>query len=217
MSLSDKNLQNMFVINDVMFGKFISYLKKNKDVVICPIFMTTWIINEHTFDVIARSTDSKYQNMNVVVKGPVIKCDFATDSSIVFQPQLVKIENIFDVEMKLISTYNNSKIKVHFDVNCEYEDFYTSLHPRMMDTKWSNTFHITLPTKRFNENEHLNKSSNFNLCCVKTTEEHVDETKTEPMSISMFAMVHNVSDFTTNYKDLNSTNLMIKADMTAAA
>eukprot|EP01084_Bolivina_argentea_P266961 452992_1 len=211
MSLSNTKLQNMFIAEDgKSFGDYIEYLKNHSSVIICPIFMTNWTMNNHTFDIITRSY--KYNNVEVVVKGPIIKCVLSDNKSIVFQPRLTKTDNIFDVEMKFISAYNNLRINVHFDVSYQNVDtnYYTSLHPRIMDIKWNNTFHVALPvtTQCENVNE---KSSRLNLCCHKKKEQ------SETISISMSVMIHNVDQFEINYNDFSATNHTIMADMTASA
>eukprot|EP01084_Bolivina_argentea_P237900 399714_1 len=213
MSLTNKELINMFIIDDgKAFGEFTMYLKQQFKIVVCPIFNATWVMNDHTFDVIKRSTDHKYKNQKVVVAGPTIKCDVSDDKSIsiVFQPKLTKIEDIYDVEMKLISTHNNEQIKVHFDVNwMDLENqYYTSLHPRVMDIKWNNTFHVILPADKMNLSS--NKQSS-NRCCNK----HENQSDEPKHTLSMSIMVHNVDVF--NINDDTIKNLIITADMTASA
>eukprot|EP01084_Bolivina_argentea_P073641 133620_1 len=116
--------------------------------------------------------------------------------------------------MKLISTYNNLPITVHFDVNSVDADtnYYTSLHPRTMNVTWNNKFHVALPPKKFDHTSQQKRSDKLRLCCHKEAENE----PSQRMSISISAMIHNVEDFKINYDDLTATNLLSMADMTAS-
>eukprot|EP01084_Bolivina_argentea_P037311 68998_1 len=217
MSLTDENLRNMFVANDgKQFGEFVVYLKSKFHSIICPIFMNTWIMNDHAFEMVTRTTDQKYKNIEVAVQGPIIKCHLSDDKNIVFQPRLMKIENLFNVEMKLVSTHNNLPIKVHFDVNYKDSDrnYYTSLHPRMMDVRWNNKFHVALPAIKASNQSQGKSGDKMTICCGNQSEE---KEPSETMSISMSVMIHNIDKFEINYEDLTTTNLIKIADMSSSA
>eukprot|EP01084_Bolivina_argentea_P262950 444889_1 len=186
--LENRELRNMFITDHNEFGKFIMYLKTQFDVVICPIFITNWTTNENTFEFISRHENRKYKDIKFIVSGPTIKCVLSDRKTLVFQPQLTKIENIYHIQMKFISTYNALPINVHFNVECkEANNYYRSLHPRWMDVKWNNTFHVILPP--------INRT----------------------MSIRISMMMHNTEQFGVNYKNIASTNMAIAADMTSVA
>eukprot|EP01084_Bolivina_argentea_P301781 520729_1 len=180
--LTHEELKNMFISetnND--FGKFILYLKEKINLLICPIFVTNWKMNDATFDFITRAADTKYANMNVVIQGPIITCNVSDNRRIVFQPQLTRNENVFYLQMKLVSVQKNKeimdnkdKVKVHFNVSCKEandDEYYISLHPRIMDKRWNNTFHITLPSIT---NVHHSQTTNTicsKYCCFKQEED----------------------------------------------
>eukprot|EP01084_Bolivina_argentea_P174624 302474_1 len=149
------------------------------------------------------------------IVGPIIKCNLNTSTSIVFQPYLTKVQDLFRVEMKLVSISQNEEeqkekmtIKVHFNVECKQTDnYYASLHPRLMNIKWNNTFHIALPQIQFESEE---KKSDNMLCCSKGDRE---QTTTSSLSIATSVMVHNIEDFGI-HKTEAAHNLMVEADMT---
>eukprot|EP01084_Bolivina_argentea_P270339 459645_1 len=112
-------LKSLLIDENGGFGKLIEHLKTKFDVIICPIFLTNWKMNKSTFEFISRSSDVKQKNIQIIVPGPTIECNMPGDKSVVFQPQLTKHQNIFDVEMKLISVYKHLDIKVHFNIECK--------------------------------------------------------------------------------------------------
>eukprot|EP01084_Bolivina_argentea_P301783 520731_1 len=222
-ALTHEELKKMFVseTNDD-FGKFILYLKEQVKISVCPIFLTSWKMNDATFNLVSRSADIKYKR-DVVIQGPTVKCNVFENRKVVFQPQLTRNENRFHLQMKLISVQKNNKskgnleneialseetkdnkthiqklnqdqVKVHFDVSCkEANNYYTSLHPRIMDKRWNNTFNITLPSM-----------------------ENVDPQSKESISITTCIMIHNVEEFGMN-QEILPTNMMETADMTTAS
>eukprot|EP01084_Bolivina_argentea_P258492 435806_1 len=137
--------------------------------------MTNWIMNDHTLNLISRCSDEKHKNLQIVVRGPTIKCDLPNNNSIIFQPHLTTNEMSFDVEMKFISTWKGLPIKVHFDVVCKHKDltYYASLHPRIMDIKWNNKFHVALPPMEFSNSEQktFDKLKSCYHCCEREKEQ----------------------------------------------
>eukprot|EP01084_Bolivina_argentea_P206563 352640_1 len=210
--LTNHGLKDMFIGDSGNFGKLVVFLKNNLNVTICPIFLNKWIMNDHTFDLINRSSDNKLKNLEITVRGPIIRCNLSAGKYIVFQPRLTKINNVFSVEMKFISTYQNKQINVHFDVNYNNSDsiYHTSLHPGIMDIKWNNKLHIVLPSVEYTSETSSNK---LQLCYCKEKEDELSQT----IAISMSIMIHNVGEFEIDYADLASTNLLIMSDLTAVS
>eukprot|EP01084_Bolivina_argentea_P061829 113031_1 len=210
--LNNQDLKCMFIQqNKEDFGEFVQYLKSKFAAIVCPIFMTEWKMNQHTFNFITRTLEDTTKHINVVVVGPTIKCELSEGKSVSFQPQLTKVQDLFDVEMKFISTYNNLPIKVHFNVECkEMKDYYASLHPRLMDVKWNNTFHVTLPTL-----DNISSGTASNTKCCGTSQDESNSVK--PISISISIMFHNSEEFSSSHTDVNTTNSMILTDMRTSA
>eukprot|EP01084_Bolivina_argentea_P027092 50366_1 len=104
-------------------------------------------MNDDTFDFISRITNNnQYTNIEVTVLGPIIYCPLSNSKKLAFQPQLTKIQNLYNMEMKLIATYDELPVEFHFNVTCEeLNNYYASLHPRTMTTSWNNTLYINLP------------------------------------------------------------------------
>eukprot|EP01084_Bolivina_argentea_P152152 265456_1 len=198
-------LRRMFLSDaDDEFGIFIKYLKKTyKNVSICPIFMTAWKMSQHTFDLITRVED-KYEN--IAIHGRNVVCKLSEDKQIVFRPQLTKVQDLFFVKMELIDVYNDIPIVVHFNIHCEeLGNYYTSLHPRLMDTKNYKHFNIALPA--IQQVRSVNKMDNEGCCCCspkQLTLKTVQEKQT--ITLAMSVMIHHFSDFDI---DVNSTDLDI--------
>eukprot|EP01084_Bolivina_argentea_P154164 268777_1 len=215
-SLNYKSLKTLFLTENNAFGKFISYLKTQFGAIICPIFMTHWKMNHHAFELISRASNNKYSNMDVKITGPVIKCNMMKNKNIVFQPYLKRHKDLFHVQMKLVSTVVKKTveqqqiplpIKVHFNIECiAKKNYYATLHPRIMNTKWNNTFHITLPPEMW---EISKQKKSANMCCGQQP-----ETETA-VSITTAIMIHNADDFG-DVADIDTENLMLLADMTAS-
>eukprot|EP01084_Bolivina_argentea_P000430 809_1 len=151
--------------------------------------------------------------MEVVVQGPIIKCPLSNEKFIVFQPYLTKIESIFNVEMKLISTPKDLPIKVHFDIDYKDETtkgYHASLHPREMDIKWNNTFHLTLSTNDYNSKPI--SSNTLQLMCCKEKQQKSQQT----IDITMSAMIHNTNEFGIDYEDIEATNTMVMAHLNSS-
>eukprot|EP01084_Bolivina_argentea_P204519 349275_1 len=161
--------------------------------------MTDWAMNEHTLNFIARTADKASAQTDIVIQGPIITCMLSHGKNIVFRPQLTKVQDLFHVEMKLISTYNTLSVKVHFNVECKKpSNYHISLHPRLMDVKWNNTFYITLP-----------------FINIESGKKQVMETET--ISLALAIMIHNVEDFEVNVNDLDVANTIVKANMSSSA
>eukprot|EP01084_Bolivina_argentea_P238316 400386_1 len=139
----DEDLKNIFLAeNGMNFGEFLCYLK-DCGAVICPISKTKWDINDHTFELITRNE----KHDNVIVSGLNVICKLSNNKQIIFRPQLTKVLDTYDVKMELLNTYNKLPITVHFNVECkELDNYYTSSHPRYMDTKHYKNYDITLPS-----------------------------------------------------------------------
>eukprot|EP01084_Bolivina_argentea_P083743 151610_1 len=169
------NLKKMFVEENNQFGEFIVYLKNQFNLVICPIFITKWKMSEYTFDLISRVTE-KYDNIGNI-QGHIIRCNLPNNKQVVFRPQLIKTHKLFNVRMELIDVSDNRSITVHFEIECrELNTYYTSSHPKLMDTKHYNEYVITLPT---------------------ITQD------VESISLGISIMIHNFEDFNVDYKNFN--------------
>eukprot|EP01083_Nonionella_stella_P080509 221309_1 len=179
----DEKLKQMFVDSTGSLGTFIVYLKTNYDVVIGPIFMTKWKINDHTLDLITRTEKHK----NIIISGQNVSCNLSDEKTIIFRPQITKVQDLFDVQMQVMSVYDNCPIKVHFNMDChELDGYYTSSHPRLMNTnKYDKYYDITLPN------------------IVQKTKE------INSISLGMSIMIHNFEMFGIDYKDFASANLKV--------
>eukprot|EP01084_Bolivina_argentea_P159457 277713_1 len=224
-------LKSMFLQDDDKFGSLIQYLKANFNVIICPLFTMNWSMNQHTFELISRASDNKYDSTDVNIIGPIMKCSLSDQKQIVFQPQLSKIQQSFYVQMKLVQSYRQLPVKVHFNIESTVNNFHTSLHPRLMDVKWNNTFYITLPSI---DREAI-QSDNVMQCCgcwsksqsisfeektevATLTQEPMEEitNPSEAISIKMSAMIHNFDAFKVDIHDLTAANVTLTADMTSS-
>ena len=204
------SLRELFVASDDdNFGEFLLFLQNEYGVVIYPVFISKWIINQNTLDFITRA-NSNNDGANVNVIGPLIMCQISNEKFINFQPQLIKMENSFHVQMKCLSIYNKQPIKVNFNIECEEaNNYFTSLHPRLMDTKWNNTFNITLPhieSMMVAEEKH-------NLCNLCNKAE-VDEDAFSESSIAISIMMHDLMEI--EVSNTNISNMEIKTDMSAS-
>eukprot|EP01084_Bolivina_argentea_P010226 19038_1 len=171
----DVNLKEMFVKNGDEFGEFILYLLKEFHIKIIPIFRTKWIMSEETLLLISRATD-KYEN--IVIAGLPVTCNLSDSKAIVFQPELTKVNDLIEIQMKL-SKGLHFPVKVHLNLSCkELNDYYISLHPRMMNVKYYNKFSITLPSV-------------------------ADNTELKSISLELSIMLHN---FEFDYKDNSQLN-----------
>eukprot|EP01084_Bolivina_argentea_P084467 152743_1 len=214
--LTHEELKKMFVSEtDEDFGTFILHLKEKVKVLICPIFVTNWKMNDATFDFISRAVDSKYKNMNVVIQGPTIKCNMSNNRMIVFQPQLTKNENVFHLQMKLVSVEKNShslvtgkleneialsetmdnkmhldqlnkdQVKVHFNVSCNQANGYYT------------SLHPRMMDVKFDN------AFDITLPLINDKEEE----KLQAISFGMSMILHNFEDFDIEYNDLSSLNI----------
>eukprot|EP01084_Bolivina_argentea_P083742 151608_1 len=187
-------LKEMFIEENEP-GSFVKYLKNKCSVIICPIFMTKWKLNEHTFELITRVSE---KCDNIEIAGRNIICQISDGNQIIFRPQLTKVQlknanGLFDVKMQLIDVSNNLQAKVHFNVGCEeLNDYYTSSHPLLMDTKHYNSYDIALPF----------------------AEEEFKELTT--ISFEMAIMVHNIEDFNVTDRDFSSNLIIMNQDMQQA-
>eukprot|EP01084_Bolivina_argentea_P204512 349258_1 len=220
-SLTHDDLKYMFIQKyDDGFGEFISYLKEEYQVTVIPTFITNWIMNNETFVLVSRSLNEKYQkNQYTVVQGPIFKCNLSESNHVVFQPHLTEANGVLHLQMKLVSVQNKeqshlNQVHVHFIVSCkEADDYHTSLHPRWMDTKWNNTFYITLPLFKTACNQQPTSNICYNRCCSQEEEENVSN---KPLSIEVAIMIHNTEEFGGSSL-LVPTSTVIAADMTATA
>eukprot|EP01084_Bolivina_argentea_P118001 209463_1 len=177
------NLKPMFISNDGELGEFISYLQTNHNVVISPVYTTNWEMTEHTFSLVKRAKE-KYEN--IVIAGSTVTCKLSQNKTITFQPQLHQIEGAFDIKMKLMDVYEKKQIKIHFNLSCQQlNDYFTLLHPQIMDLGFNNSIDIMLPT--IDEKEESLKSIN----------------------IEMSVMLHNFRDFDIDYSDVNLKESML--------
>eukprot|EP01084_Bolivina_argentea_P306027 528739_1 len=173
------DLKQLFVTDSAKFGKFILYLKNKCDVKIFPVFLTNWIMSGATFDLINRVT-KKYDNIEL--HGLPITLHASIDQQILFRPRITKIRNLFEVEMQLIKTGYDLPIKLHINVECqEWDNYYTLLHPRLMDAKHYNKLNITLPTTE----------SKVNI---------------DSISLKMSIMLHNFEHFKMDYDEIVSAS-----------
>eukprot|EP01084_Bolivina_argentea_P061961 113269_1 len=211
-SLQNNDLKSCFVAeNNIEPGKFVLFIMQKYKAIICPIYTTQWIMNSHTFDLISRVSQRKSDNVNINVVGPTIECKLSKNASVTFQPELTKVGDVFHVKMKFVSTHNELPIKVHFDVDCEQNKYFVSVHPQLMDTLWNNTINIELPVMP----GILQSESSKVLCCAKPQE---TEEQLKRMSINMLIMIHNIEEFTDFHKQhQNIQNTLIPANMISAA
>eukprot|EP01084_Bolivina_argentea_P018204 33916_1 len=114
--------------------------------------------------------------------------------------------------MTLLSTFDKSPAKVHFNVECSANAYYTSLHPTTMDVKWRKSVHIELPSDNINIKTHSGLQM---LCCKRNIDTTTDD---DPLSIEIDIMIHD-TDQMENLSEIqlvNPMNMMIMADMTAS-
>eukprot|EP01084_Bolivina_argentea_P271196 461367_1 len=205
--LTNKNLQKMFISdNNEEFGVLMQYVKKQFNAHMCRMFITHWKMNSSTFEFVSRASNN-VNNINHVILGPIIECSLFDNISIVFQPKLTKIKDVFYAEMKFIATHNELPIMVHFNVESkESNNYYTSLHPRRMDVKINNTFHVELPSS----SRTLKPQQPMLLCCNGYEGEESDG-----LSLSVSIMIHNMEHFHEYQQNVTTSNMMIHADMMA--
>ena len=203
--LRNATLRNMFVLDEKQsFGDFVLYLQQNYRVIVCPIFASKWIINQNTLDQISKHSKNQPKNVQIQYNGPGLKCMLSDSKSIVFQPHLIKINDLYHTEMKLINTYGGLPITVHFNIQCNGDiDYFSSLHPRRMTTQWGNVFHIELPVVKHNKN--VQKETVKLLCCKRGNGSAVKNEAT--MQVTFYTMLHNFEDFKIdpNITDINNT------------
>eukprot|EP01084_Bolivina_argentea_P285027 488690_1 len=216
--LTNDALRNMFVLDEKhTFGDFISYLQQNYEVIVCPIFVSKWIVNQNTFDQISKLSKNQSKKVQITYNGPVLKCMLSESKSIVFQPQLIKINNLYHTEMKLINTYEGLPITVHFNIECNGEiDYFSSLHPRRMTTQWGNVFHIQLPIMQ--NDKHVEKERIKLLCCNRENSSALQKKESEEtMQVTFYTMLHNFEEFKIDPNITDVNNTMQEVDMQSSA
>eukprot|EP01084_Bolivina_argentea_P290790 499614_1 len=181
--LMHHDLRHMFIDDLQAVGEFVVYLQKCFDARLHPIFFASWKMNSETFQLISRASSN---SMNVVVKGPPIKCHLSRDKYITFGSTLTKIQDLFGLEIQLLDTYQNLPIKAHFTVQCsEANNFYTWLNPQFMSIEWNNTVHVPIPLSFVEEALHS-------------------------ISIEIAVFIHNIDEFAINIDDVG----IVQANMT---
>eukprot|EP01084_Bolivina_argentea_P238314 400383_1 len=89
-----------------------------------------------------------------------------------------------------MSVYNDLSVRVHFNVECkELDNYYTSSHPRLMDTDHFTHYDITLPF----------------------LEQKAKELKS--ISLKMSIMIHNFEEFAIDQNDFASNKELMAQDM----
>eukprot|EP01084_Bolivina_argentea_P096722 173868_1 len=208
-NLSNDKLREMFILeNQNKFGSFISFLKNKHNAMVSPIFVSKWIVNQHTFELISKASQNQQQNVKIMVYGPLTHCKLSDGRFIVFQPRLTKIEQAYHTEMHFIDSYNGLDqgldIKVHFDVDCDgAAQYFASLHPRVMNVKWNNAFHVELPALDVDYDAKVQKDKQLcDMCCGGSTQL---EKQTELMVITISTMIHNFDEFEQNVQCISNT------------
>ena len=202
------DLKELFISDTGEFGSFVDFLRSEHMVTVCPILMSEWIINQNTLDLIRRTEEAHHGNIRIT--GPIIEWQLSDDEIIVFQPQLVKISDAFHVKMVLLETRGNLPVLVHFNLECpEANNYFISLHPRMMNVKWGNTFNIPLPVVN---DEPFDSEKTRTLCpCVHRPEAGIVENS---MSIKISTMIHRADIFS---DEKSNSNKQIMANMSSAS
>eukprot|EP01084_Bolivina_argentea_P199101 340754_1 len=181
------DLQNMFVTDDgSAFGTFISYLKQQHNIYLCPMIMMTFRMNKSIFDIV-RPIENNFAKKQICVS-EIMRCNLPGDKCFVFQSYVSQIGDLIDVEMKLLSSPKNYPVKIHFDIH--FGDYHKSFHPKEMDVQYDNTFHVTIPTIKFKHDESSDEST-----------------------MSLFASIHNVEQLGINIHELGQANCQVASDM----
>eukprot|EP01084_Bolivina_argentea_P303779 524568_1 len=210
----NENAKRMFVSDDHQFGEFILYLKRKHNIIVYPVFTVHWKLSESFFDLVSKKSGGKYNNIEVKMAGPIITCNLSNNKQILFQPEITDADTFLAIQMKLLSTYNNLHIKVHFDIESLESDvikYYRPSHPRLMNTKHANVFNFSIPSINVNEQETSNKFCN--LSCQNTSN---NATETD-VSVNISIMFHNFDDFGVRLKNVNTENMMRTAHVFKAA
>ena len=199
-----EELKGLFVSDDSTFGAFTEFLSQHNSAIISPIFVMKWMVNQHTFDLIARA--SKNRSVSTIIAGPVARFDLSRGVFVTFQPQLTKIGDMYHAEMRLI--HSNSQLHVHFNVECNTpEPYFVSLHPRIMTVIWDSVFHVELPRLIGS----TQKDSHTFCCCSKPMDQ--DAACAE---IVISTMIHNLNEFGADRTIKTIENVVEQTDMSAA-
>eukprot|EP01084_Bolivina_argentea_P297951 513384_1 len=192
-------LKELFVRPNGEFGSFIAYLRNKHTLNVFPVFSTIYKMSDDTLELISRVSD-KYKN--IIIKGRLLTCKLEKNKYIIFRPQMMKVHGLFEMKMELMNVSCDSQrnttnetipVKIQFNLKCpELQNYYTLLHPRLMDVKFDNSFDITLPLFDTEQKDENLKSISFGMTIVLHNYEEFNISYQDFTSVTTERITHNM-------------------------